>query len=180
MASELIFDISAVDLRAIAMDREAIMRWLPHRNHMLLLDGVVWNDDSLDHAIAVKHVRADEFWCDGHIPGYSLMPGVLMVEAGAQLSSIMYYRRSGMSWFAGFTRIEETAFRGQVLPGDDLYILCKRVRYSIKRFVSQVQGLVNGQIVFDSTITGMAFPNVLKGQRVIEGNTPPPQPAVRR
>jgi 3-hydroxyacyl-[acyl-carrier-protein] dehydratase len=160
MPTELLFDISKLDLTACMMDREAIGRLNPHRGVMALLDRVIWIDDPIDHGVAIKHVRQDEFWVPGHIPGYPLMPGVLMVEAGAQLASLMYYKRSGMTWFAGFTRIEDTSFRGQVLPGDDLLLISKAVKYSIKRFVSDVQGLVNGQVVFEGRFTGMAFPNV--------------------
>lgn len=160
MPTELLFDISSIDLSAVVHTREEIGHWNPHRGIMALLDRLVWCDETLDHAIALVEARSDAFWTSGHIPGYPLMPGVLMVEAGAQLSSLMYYKRSGRTWFAGFTRIEETAFRGQVVPGDDLYILCRCEKYHEKRFVSTVQGLVNGQIVFDSLITGMAFPKV--------------------
>lgn len=167
MPTDLLFDISKIDLTSRMMDREEIGRYNPHRGVMALLDALIWIDEPIDHAIAVKHVRQDEFWVPGHIPGYPLMPGVLMVEAGAQLASLMYYKRSGMTWFAGFTRIEDTSFRGQVLPGDDLILLSKRHKYSIKRFVSDVQGLVNGQIVFEGRFTGMAFPNVGPDARLV-------------
>ncbi|MCA9305513.1 MAG: hypothetical protein KDA16_03215 [Phycisphaerales bacterium] len=170
MASDLLFETDAIDLGALTLDRKALERWLPHRGQMLLLDGLVWRDDDFNRGIAVKHVRDDEFWCAGHIPDYPLMPGVLMIEAGAQLSSVLYYMRSGKEWFAGFTRIENTVFRGQVRPGDDLYILCVGLKYNPKRFVTQIQGVVNNEIVFDSTITGMAFPNVLPGVSVVAGN----------
>jgi len=166
MASEYLFDFSGVDLNARLMDRADIGRLNPHRGAMALLDGVVWIDGPIDEGIAVKHVKSDEFWVPGHIPGYPLLPGVLMVEAGAQLASLMYYKRSGMTWFAGFTRIEDTTFRSQVLPGHDLYILCKCVKYSLKRFVSDIQGVVDGQIVFQGRITGMAFPKVGPNARV--------------
>jgi len=171
MPAELLFDISSIDLSARQMSREDIGRLNPHRGVMALLDGVVWIDEPVDHGIAVKHVRDNEFWVPGHIPGYPLLPGVLMVEAAAQLSSLMYYRRSGMTWFAGFVRIEDTTFRGQVLPGNDLYILCKCVKYSLKRFISDVQGLVDGQIVFEGRLTGMAFPKVGPEARLVNETT---------
>jgi 3-hydroxyacyl-[acyl-carrier-protein] dehydratase len=165
MASELIFDIDSIDLSAEQMSREQIATFLPHRGPIFMLDRLIWMDDECDHAVAVHRIPDDVWWRHGHIPGNPLMPGVLMVEAGAQLASLMYYKRSSMTWFAGFTRIEEVRFRGQVLPGDELVLLCKGLKYNIKRFVTQIQGLVDGSIVFDGCITGMAFPKVGEIQR---------------
>ncbi len=160
MPTEPLFDISGVDLSATAADLAQIAELLPHRGHMLQIARVVWHDETYDHGVAVKHVRSDEFWVPGHIPGQPLLPGVLMIEASAQLASWLYYNRTPRRWFAGFTRIEDTTFRGQVVPGDDLYLLCKCLKYNSKRFVCSVQGLVDGTIVFDSKVTGMAFPKL--------------------
>jgi 3-hydroxyacyl-[acyl-carrier-protein] dehydratase len=158
MPSELLIDLEALDLSATAADLEGVAAVIPHRGDMLLLDSIVWHDEAFDHGVARKHVHDDEFWCAGHIPTRPIMPGVLLVEAGAQLSSWLYYKRSGAKWFAGFTRIENTAFRGQVVPGDDLLLLCRCTKYSERRFVTMLQGLVEDRLVFESTITGMAFP----------------------
>jgi 3-hydroxyacyl-[acyl-carrier-protein] dehydratase len=162
MAVEPILDMSQIDLRGVAMDREEIARWLPHRGHMAQLDAVVWLNDELSRGVALKRVRDDEFWCAGHIPGKPIMPGVLMIEAGAQLASFMYYRRTEIELFAGFTRIENTSFRGQVVPGDDLYILCREVKFSPRRFVTDIQGVLRGEVVFDGQITGMTLPQMGK------------------
>jgi 3-hydroxyacyl-[acyl-carrier-protein] dehydratase len=164
-ASTPILDLSTIDLSQTRADREAIARHNAHRGQMIMVDRVIWVDETLDHAVAVKHVRPDEFWVDGHIPGNPIMPGVLMVEAAAQLASWMYYRRSQRDWFAGFTRIDETTFRGQVVPGDDLYLVSRCLKYHVRRFVSEVQGFVDGAMVFESKISGMAFPNVPNPER---------------
>ena len=160
MPAEPIFDISSIDLSARLLSRAEIARYNPHRGIMALLDGIIWHDPGATRGVAIKEVGADEFWCAGHIPGQPIMPGVLIIEAAAQLSSFLYYKRSGKTWFAGFTRIENVAFRGQVLPGDELILLSSEVKYSPKRFITQVQGLVRNQIVFEGLITGMAFPNM--------------------
>lgn len=160
MPAECVFDINDLDLSAVVADRESIASVIPHRGDMLQIDRVVWHDRTLDHGLAVKEVRSDEFWVPGHIPGNPLLPGVLMIEAAAQLASWMYHLRSERYWFAGFTRIEDTTFRGQVVPGDDLYLLCKCLKYHIKRFVCQCQGVVGGRVVFDTKVTGMAFPKM--------------------
>ncbi len=150
-------DLSTIDLNGMMMSPEAIQKLLPHRDVMFMLDGVVWHADDFTLAVAVKKIRDDEFWCKGHIPGRPILPGVLMVESGAQLASIMYYARVKTDKFAGFTRIEDTAFRGMVVPGDTLYLVTREVKFSMRRFVADVQGIVDDKIVFESRVTGMLF-----------------------
>jgi 3-hydroxymyristoyl/3-hydroxydecanoyl-(acyl carrier protein) dehydratase len=55
----------------------------------------------------------------------------------------------------GFTRCTDTVFRGQVVPGDTLYLLAKGVSSGARRFVTRAQGVVNGKLVFETTISGM-------------------------
>jgi len=165
MPAEPILDLKSIDLTAVAADRSGVAARIPHRGDMLQIDRIIWHDASFDHGVAVKHVRSDEFWVPGHIPGNPLMPGVLMLEAGAQLASWLYYSRCDEDWFAGFTRIDDAKFRGRVVPGDDLHLLCKCLKYTPKRIVCVNQGGVNGQIVCESTITGMAFPKMGAAER---------------
>lgn len=150
-----IVDLAALDLSACVMDQRVIGTFIPHRGSMLQLDRVIWHREDYTSAVAIKRVRDDEFWCAGHIPGRPIMPGVMMIEAGAQLASIMYFARVNHRNFAGFTRIEDTVFRGIVVPGDEMYILAREVKFHIKRFISDIQGIVRGKVVFESRITGM-------------------------
>lgn len=153
---EPLFDLSAIDLSRIAVDRDGIGLRLPHRGHMAQLDGIVWTDERFMRGVALKKVRSDEFWCAGHIPGRPIMPGVLMIEAGAQLASYLYYSRlPHEKRFAGFTRITDTVFRGSVEPDCDMYLLSQEVRFNPKRFIADVQGVVGDTIVFESQVTGM-------------------------
>lgn len=165
MPVEPILDLSRIDLSACAADRAGIALYNPHRPPFALIDSIIWHDAALDNGVAVWNVRHDEFWVPGHIPGEPLVPGVLMIEAGAQLSSYMYYKRSGKGWFAGFTRIEDVTFRGRVVPGDTFYLLCVCQKYSPKRFISKIQGIVNNSIAFEGTITGMGFPKLGEVER---------------
>jgi len=160
-----LFALDGIDMGGTFADKAAIATINPHRGDMMMLDRIVWHDATFDRGIAVKIVRHDEFWVPGHIPGQPLMPGVLMVEASAQLASWMYYKRSGQVWFAGFTRIEDTTFREQVVPGDELVLLCECMKYALKRFVCRAQGLVSGRIAFDTIVTGMAFPKMPTPER---------------
>ena len=83
---------------------------------MRLIDGIVYATDDLVYTLAYRDVRDDEFWVPGHIPGRPLFPGVLMVEAGAQLASFVCLTQL-KTQFMGFAGIEAVKFRGQVQAG---------------------------------------------------------------
>ena len=153
----IIVDLSKIDLTACAASPEEIAQWNPHRGQIVQLDRVIWFNEAVDQGVGIKHVREDEFWVDGHFPERPLMPGVLMVEAGAQLASYLFYRRRRQECIAAFTRIQDTVFRRHVVPGDDLYLLCREVQFRPRRFISDLQGIVDDQIAFESRISGMVL-----------------------
>jgi len=106
-------------------------------------------------------VRADEWWAKDHIPGRPIFPGVLMVEASAQLGSFDFFRRHPELAvdFIAFTGIDGTRFRATVEPPCRLWFVGKasksRVSGSKVIFSYEVQGLVDGKLVFESEVTGM-------------------------
>lgn len=155
--SRLLFDIDSIDLTQVAISPEEVGRLNPQCGDMRHLDHVVWVNDAATEIVGIKQVRDDEFWVPGHIPGRPLLPGVLQIEAAAQLCSIMQHTKSGRDDFIGFTRCDKVAFRGQVVPGDTFVLLAKETSYRPRRFVSESQGLVNGTLVFEATITGMVL-----------------------
>jgi 3-hydroxyacyl-[acyl-carrier-protein] dehydratase len=118
------------------------------------LNGINWLDAASGLIVGHKNVRPDEFWVAGHIPGRPLLPGVIMIEAAAQLSS--YYVKAVLKWegFIGFGGVEDCKFRQQVLPGCRMYLLAKELNTRHRRITSAVQGLVNGQLVFETKIIG--------------------------
>jgi len=154
MPPQLLYDISGIDLNHIAFDQEAIREANPQRGDMEHLNGIVYADGELGRIIGFKDVRADEFWVPGHIPGRPLLPGVLMIEAAAQMAS--FYTRKFVGWtgFIGFGGADEIRFRQPVLPGSRLYIVAQKIWQRHGRILCKFQGLVNGQIVFECSITG--------------------------
>jgi 3-hydroxyacyl-[acyl-carrier-protein] dehydratase len=156
-ARPTLIDLSTIDLSARLLSRQQIERWNAHRGAMAMIDWIIWYSSDFKLGVALKQVRADEFWVDGHFPGRPMLPGVLMIESGAQLASFLYNIRFPEPKIAAFIRIEEATFRTPVAPGDDLYLLCREVKFTPKRFSSDIQGLVGGKVAFEARITGMAL-----------------------
>ena len=155
MAGKLLFDLEVLDLNAVAITPDEIGRMNPQAGAMRQLDHLVWMNPECSAGLGVKRVRHDEFWVECHIPGRPLMPGVLMIEAAAQLCSIIYKCRTTNAGFLGFVRCDNVVFRGQVVPGDSLYLLGKEVKLNARRIISDVQAVVNNNLVFEGQITGM-------------------------
>jgi len=156
MAPKLLFPLDGIDLTRVLHDAAAIEAVNPHRGAMRLIDAIVWECDDPVRLIAHKHVHHDEFWVPGHLPGRPLFPGVLMVEAAAQVASYASLTRGKMR-FMGFAGIDAVKFRGQVKPGDRLDILCEQIELRPRRSICYTQGLVDGNLVFEAKVTGMPF-----------------------
>ena len=155
VASELLFDIKGIDLNAVVVSPEEVGKVLLQQGDMRHLDWISWMNDDFSRAIGVKDVRSDEFWVPGHIPGRPLLPGVLMIEAGAQLCSYLQQMKLGPGGFLAFTHCTDCSFRGVVVPGDRLHMLAIEVERNRRRFISKVQAIVGEKFVFEATITGM-------------------------
>jgi 3-hydroxyacyl-[acyl-carrier-protein] dehydratase len=123
---------------------------------METLDAIVLMDTVAHLVAGYKDVREDEFWVRGHMPGYPLMPGVLMCEAAAQLCSY-YITTQGLSPgdFIGFGGLENVRFRSPVRPGDRLVLIGKGIRLSRRQTIFNVQGFVGDTMVFHADVLGV-------------------------
>ncbi len=154
MPPKLLFDISGIDLNHVVFDQEQIRQANPQRGDMEMLNGIVYARPELGQLIGFKDIRHDEFWVKGHIPGRPLFPGVLMIEAGAQLASFYSRKYAGWKNFIGFGGVEDCKFRAPVTPGSRMYVLGMKTWERHGRFCCVVQGLVNGQVCFEASIIG--------------------------
>ena len=154
MPPQLLFDIAGIDLDRVIYDQQVIREFNPQRGEMEHLNAIVYASPETGRVIGYKDVRPDEFWVAGHIPGRPLLPGVIMIEAGAQLASFYTRKFSGWTGFIGFSGAESIRFRQPVPPGNRLYILGQKDWERHGRFSCRVQGLLNGSIAFEASIIG--------------------------
>ncbi len=104
------------------LDITEVMRILPHRYPFLLVDRVI-SFEGEDKCTGVKSVTINEPYFQGHFPGHPVMPGVLQVEAMAQVASILLLRREENAGKIGyFMSADAVKFRRPVFPGDTLFI----------------------------------------------------------
>ena len=127
---------------------EQILGLLPHRYPFALVDRVIAHDPGKS-AEAIKNVTFNEPQFQGHFPGRPLMPGVLIVEAMAQVGGLIVTQMpdlpKGLFVFAG---IDGVRFRRPVVPGDQLRIRCELISIKRKRFGKvRAQATVEGELV---------------------------------
>jgi 3-hydroxyacyl-[acyl-carrier-protein] dehydratase len=156
MPPELHLSPDRLDLSKVLVDQEAIRRVNPQRFEMEQLTAIVHMDTEHHIVAGYKDVRPDEFWARGHMPGFPLMPGVLMCEAAAQLCAY-YTATQGLLQgdFIGFGGLENVRFRGMVRPGDRLVLVGKALRLHRRQTIFNVQGFVGSSLVFHGDILGV-------------------------
>ncbi len=157
MPPALLFDLSELDLNAPPVfDKEAVCRVNPQRYEMQHLDGILWHDHSQGCILGYKDVTLNEFWVRGHIPGRPLMPGVIQIEAAAQLLSFFVKQIYQEEGFVGFGGIDRAKFRSTIEPGCRLYLLGHiTTARPGRKYVCDVQGVVNDILAFEATISGL-------------------------
>jgi UDP-3-O-[3-hydroxymyristoyl] N-acetylglucosamine deacetylase/3-hydroxyacyl-[acyl-carrier-protein] dehydratase len=123
-------------------DIQAIEKILPHRYPFLLVDKIIELDDK--HVVGIKNVTFNEPYFQGHFPGNSVMPGVLMVEALAQCGGILAITSVGTEgdkFDTYFIKIDNCKFKQKVVPGDTL-ILKMELSNPIRRGMCEMHGTV--------------------------------------
>ena len=124
----LIIDFCEYDLNHVVGTIDEIRRYNPQRFEMEQLTAIVFEDFARAICVGYKDLKPDEFWARGHMPGMPLMPGVMMCEAAAQLSSYYAVKNKLMDGMMGFGGMEDIRFRGLVRPGDRLVIVTRLLK----------------------------------------------------
>jgi len=167
MPPPAIIDISQFDYERPLVDIEGIRAVLPQRYEMEQLSGIVHIDEDQRLIVGFKNVAHDEFWVRGHMPGYPLLPGVLMCEAAAQLASYLMQRMGLLAGdFVAFGGMESVKFRGVVRPGDRLVIAARATEVRPGRVAKfYCQGFVRQTMVFEATVIGLPFYKAREAER---------------
>jgi len=134
------------------LDVNDVMKLLPHRYPFLLVDRVLGLDSDLK-CTGVKNVSINEPYFQGHFPGHPIMPGVLQLEAMAQVGSILLLRQPGNAGKIGyFMSADSVKFRKPVVPGDTLFIDLEVTQR--KRLILKCRGrcTVNGEVVSEAEL----------------------------
>lgn len=137
------------------MDINEILKHLPHRYPMLLVDRVLECVPG-ERIIALKNVSINEPFFPGHYPHQPVMPGVLIIEAMAQTAAILSFKtlndRSNDNTVYYFVGIEGARFKKPVLPGDQMMLEACIVYHKRGMWRFKVQATVDGQLVSEAEL----------------------------
>jgi beta-hydroxyacyl-ACP dehydratase FabZ len=131
-----------------------ILKTLPHRYPFLLVDRIL-DTDNQTYMVGLKNVTINEPFFQGHFPDHPVMPGVLLVEALAQVGVILLLtgdqsRNSKLVYFSG---IDKCRFRQPVFPGDQLRMEVSVLKQRDRYFKMRGQALVDGNLVVEAELS---------------------------
>lgn len=167
-AKEPLIDPASIDMDRPIAGLEEIRKYNPQRHEMEHLSAILIEDLDTKLCVGYKDVTHGEFWVRGHMPGMPLMPGVIMLEAAAQLSSYFVQKYDMLeAKMIGFGGADDVRFREPVIPGDRLLIACKLLRARPRRMmVCRFEGYVRNRLVVDGSIKGIPLPVDALGEQL--------------
>lgn len=121
------------------------------------LDGILFEELATHRCVGYKDTSSSDFWVRGHMPGFPLMPGVVMCEAAAQLSSYFTVKNDLLGCdVVGLGGIENVRFRGSVFPGQRLTIMVQGTKLRRGGLIAcEFQGWVDERLVVTGELKGV-------------------------
>ncbi len=134
------------------LDREAIMKILPHRDPFLFVDKII-SLETGKHATGIKNVNINDYFFKGHFPGRPVMPGVLIIESMAQVGGVMMLSpEENRGKIAYFMSIDNAKFRKPVVPGDKLILEVEAGKIKSRTGLVHGRALVDGRVVAEADL----------------------------
>ncbi len=131
-----------------------IMEILPHRYPFLMVDRIIEMDMEANRVVGIKNLSMNEEFFQGHFPGNPVMPGVLQMEAMAQVAGVMLNSRDGNEGkTAYFMSMNKVKFRKMVVPGDQLRMEVEAIRLRTRMATVQGKAYVDGVLVSEAELT---------------------------
>ena len=136
----------------ISLDINEILKILPHRYPMLLVDKII-ELEPMKRAVGIKNITMNEPQFTGHFPGNPIMPGVLLIEAMAQVGGVtLLYPKENRGKIAVFGKIDKVRFRRPVKPGDTLVTTAVIMKIKGNMAVAHCEGTVDGEPACECTV----------------------------
>lgn len=134
------------------LESKDIQKIIPHRYPFLLVERIIQLEEGKS-AVGIKNVSSNEPFFQGHFPNYPVMPGVLIMEALAQVGAVVLLK---MPEFAGriplFAGMDKVKFRRQVIPGDQLRLEVELIKLKGPMGVAQGKAYVGDQLAAEGTL----------------------------
>ena len=137
---------------------EDIMKVLPHRYPFLLVDRILEIEEK-KRIVGLKNVTINEPFFQGHFPGHPIMPGVLIIEAMAQVGGMLlmsHYEGDNANKVVYFMSLDNVKFRRPVVPGDQIRFELDMIQFRGKTCRMKGVGFVDGQVVAEAEMMAMA------------------------
>lgn len=137
------------------IESREIQNILPHRFPFLLVDRII-EFEPKKKAVGIKNVTINEPFFQGHFPDYPVMPGVLIVEAMAQVAGILAFKSGAKgNSVVYFMSIEKAKFRKPVIPGDQLRLELKVLQQRGNVWKCAGEAFVDSNLVSEAELTAM-------------------------
>ena len=157
MPTAHLIDCTEFEQDTLAVTHEQIYQSCRQSGRFALLDGLLRFEPGGEIAVGLKRIAPGDWWASDHIRGRPIFPGVLMVEAAAQLCTFdfMHRRKDLDHAFLGFAGLDDVRFRGIVEPPARMLFAARVERLRETMFIYDAQGFVEGSLVFEAKIRGM-------------------------
>ncbi|MGD8563071.1 MAG: 3-hydroxyacyl-ACP dehydratase FabZ [Desulfarculaceae bacterium] len=146
----------------IPFNHEEIIKLLPHRFPFLLVDRIVAYDPG-ERIVGLKNVTFNEPFFPGHFPGRPVMPGVLIIEAMAQVGGVMAYDQASQQnkdILIYIMSMDKVKFRKPVIPGDQLLLELTSQHHSARAWRMTGRALVDDNVVTEAELTASVVPTM--------------------